>query len=158
MAQPGRLSAVKVKALVRAGKPGRFGDGGNLYLQVSRYGGTTSWVFRYHDRADGDPHEMGLGPLHDFTLAEARARAREYRQQLRDGRDPLEERRAERARKALEAVTALTFRDCADRYIASHQAGWHNAIHAAQWPSTLNMYIYPIMGALPVAAIDSVWS
>jgi len=47
---------------------------------------------------------------------------------------------------------------CANRdeaYIAAHRAGWKNPKHAAQWPSTLSTYVYPIFGALPVLAIDT---
>jgi hypothetical protein len=49
----------------------------------------------------------------------------------------------------------MTFQACAEAYIAAHRAGWKNAKHAAQWPSTLATYVYPIFGALPVAAIDT---
>ncbi len=49
----------------------------------------------------------------------------------------------------------MTFRQCAEAYIAAHRAGWRNPKHAAQWPATLEAYAYPIMGALPVQAIDT---
>jgi hypothetical protein len=42
----GRLTAMKVAALVRAAKPGYTGDGGGLYLQISRWG-TPTWALRY---------------------------------------------------------------------------------------------------------------
>ena len=44
--RPGKLSAVKVVALVQAATPGYTADGGNLYLQISKYG-TATWAFRY---------------------------------------------------------------------------------------------------------------
>ena len=68
--------ADKIKA------PGRYGDGRGLYLQVTR-AGHRSWIFRYelHDRE----RFMGLGPCADFTLEEARERARSARQLLKDG-------------------------------------------------------------------------
>jgi Arm DNA-binding domain len=62
----GKLTALDV---TRAKVRGYYGDGGGLYLQVSA-GGTKSWVFRY--RAGGRLREMGLGPLHTISLAEAR--------------------------------------------------------------------------------------
>jgi integrase len=49
----------------------------------------------------------------------------------------------------------MTFRQCAEAYIAAHEAGWRNAKHAAQWPSTLATYAYPIIGELPVSAVDT---
>jgi Arm DNA-binding domain len=93
MARSGKLNAVKVAALVRARKPGFYGDGGSLYLQVSRYG-SASWVFRY--RVGGRLRDHGLGSLDTWSLAEARERARKCRQLRGEGRDPIEERRAER--------------------------------------------------------------
>ena len=49
----------------------------------------------------------------------------------------------------------LSFRTCAQRYIAAHEAGWRNPKHRAQWPSTLERYAYPVFGDLPVASIDT---
>jgi integrase len=48
----------------------------------------------------------------------------------------------------------LTFRDCAEQYIAAHKSGWKNAKHAKQWPSTLQQYVYPLIGDLPVAQLS----
>jgi integrase len=48
----------------------------------------------------------------------------------------------------------MTFRECAEAYIAAHKAGWRNPKHAAQWPSTLETYVHPVFGALPVQAVD----
>ena len=49
----------------------------------------------------------------------------------------------------------MTFKECAERYIAAHRAGWRNDKHAGQWEATLATYAYPIFGELPVAAIDT---
>ena len=89
------------------------GDGGNLYLQVSRYGGSASWVFRYRV-GPRRLRDHGLGSLDTWSLAEARERARECRQLRGQGRDPIEERRAEREKAQLEAASAMTFRQCAE--------------------------------------------
>lgn len=148
----GKLTAVKVAAIVRKAKPGYSGDGGGLYLSISKYG-TPSWAFRY--RIDGRLREAGLGSLDTWSLAEARERAREFRQQRAAGLDPIDRRRAERARAGIEAARVMTFRQCAEAYIGSHEAGWRNPKHRAQWPATLMAYVYPAFGALPVAAIDT---
>jgi integrase len=97
---------------------------------------------------------MGLGATHTVGLVEAREKARECRRLRLDGVDPIEARRAARSQARLDAAKAMTFKDCAERYIASHKAGWRNPKHAAQWPSTLATYVYPIFGSLPVQAID----
>jgi integrase len=50
-------------------------------------------------------------------------------------------------------VPELTFRECAEKFVESHKAGWSNAKHAAQWSNTLRDYAYPIIGNLPVAQL-----
>src|SRR6188768_521333 len=67
-----KLTALKVAKLT---KPGRYGDGHGLWLQITKSGGK-SWIMRY--MLDGRPVYMGLGPLHAVSLAEARIRARQY--------------------------------------------------------------------------------
>jgi integrase len=143
-----RLSAV---ALPKLREPGLYHDGGGLYLQVTR-GGARTWVYRFmlHGRA----REMGLGPLHIVSLAEARDKAREARKLRHEGIDPIEARRAKQAEDRLAAATAMTFQECAERYIEAHRAGWKNPKHAKQWPSTLETYVYPTFSALPVQVVD----
>src|SRR5579884_1571374 len=145
----GRLTALKVE---KAKQPGMYADGGGLYLRVTQEG-TKSWVLRY--MLDRKPRYMGLGPLAFYGLAEARARALDARRKQHDGVDPIEARRAERARLRLEAAKAITFKQCAESYIASHKAGWRNGKHAAQWSATLASYAYPVIGALPVQTVDT---
>jgi len=48
----------------------------------------------------------------------------------------------------------MTFRACAEAYINAHRSGWRNPKHAAQWPATLETYVYPHFGSLPVQAVD----
>ncbi len=49
----------------------------------------------------------------------------------------------------------MTFEQCAKAFIASHEVGWRSEKHGALWRSTLEAYVYPVMGALPVQAIDT---
>jgi integrase len=133
--------------------PGLHAAGGapGLYLQVTA-GAGRSWVYRYQ-RA-GKRRDMGLGPLDAVSLAEARYRAQEARKLVLEGKDPIESRRLARMASELDAAKAMSFRQCAEAYIAAHRAGWRNPVHAKQWPSTLEMYVYPVFGALPVGAVD----
>ena len=129
-----------------------YADGGGLYLRVTPEG-TKNWVLRY--MLDRKPRWMGLGPLALYSLAESRVRALDARRKRHEGIDPIEARRAERARQRLDAAKAVTFRQCAEGYIASHSAAWRNAKHKYQWSATLSAYAYPVIGALPVQAIDT---
>jgi integrase len=144
----GKLTAL---AVAQAKRRGYYGDGGGLFLQVSATG-SKSWVFRFKEA--GRLREMGLGPTHTIGLADARQRAQDCRRARLDGRDPIEGRRAERMAAKFDAAKAMTFKASAERYIAAHKAGWRNAKHAAQWSATLDTYVYPSFGALPVQAVD----
>jgi len=149
----GHLNALKVAHLVRKKKPGHYGDGGGLYLAISRWG-TASWTFRYRVGGRRGPlREMGLGSFDTWNLAEARERARKQRQLRDEGRDPLEERRAEREKKKLEEAKAMTFKACAEAYIKAHAVSWSKR-HADEWPRSLGEYVYPMFGELPVQAVD----
>jgi hypothetical protein len=71
------------------------------------------------------------------------------------GVDPIEARETERMQARLEAASSVTFKECATSYIKAHEAGWKNATHRKQWPATLQAYVYPALGDLSVAAIDT---
>jgi hypothetical protein len=145
----GRLTALKVE---KAKQPGMYCDGGGLYLRITPEG-AKNWVLRY--MLDSRPRWMGLGPLALYGLQEARAKALDARRKRHDGIDPIEARRAERARQRLAAAKAITFKECAEAYIASHRAGWRNDKHKYQWSATLSTYAYPVVGPLPVQAVDT---
>ncbi len=150
MARPSnRLTAVTV---AKTKSPGMYADGGGLYLRVTPEG-TKNWVLRF--MLSGKARWMGLGPVPMFSLQQARAKALDARRQRHEGTDPIEARHQARQRTRLEAAKAKTFQECAEGYIASHSAGWKNAKHAAQWPATLVMYAYPLIGGLPVQSIDT---
>jgi integrase len=144
----GKLSDVRIK---HAKNRGYIADGGGLYLQVSAHG-SKSWVFRFRD--SGKLREMGLGPLHTISLKEAREAALLCRKQRLAGIDPIAARRSDQAAARLELAKAMSFQQCAQAYVDSHQSAWRNAKHASQWAATLSTYAYPILGSLPVQAID----
>lgn len=144
-----KLSALSVSNEMR---PGLHNDGGGLYLRVSDTG-NRSWVFRY--MLSGRRREAGLGSLAAIGLADARQKAADYRQQRAAGIDPIDRKHEDVKQKHLEAARALTFRQCAERYIAAFESTWKNAKHRAQWPSTLEAYVYPIIGELSIQAIDT---
>lgn len=132
--------------------PGRYSDGGGLYLRVGE-SAQKSWVFRY--RVNNWQRDMGLGAYPAMTLKAAREKAAECRQMRARGLDPLAERDA-RLQEAQEAeARKVTFKACAEAYIAAHEAGWANAKHRQQWRNTLATYVYPVIGTLPVQSVDT---
>jgi integrase len=104
---------------------------------------------------DGRERWYGLGPTHIYSLKQAREKARDARALLHDGVDPIAARKAKKAERALAAAKAMTFRECAEAYIAANEGAWKNAKHAGQWTATLQTYVYPRIGNLPIADIDT---
>ena len=134
----GRLTAKMVKALER---PGRYGDGGTLYLVVAP-GGSKSWVQRL--TIDGTRRDLGLGGFPLVTLAEAREHAFDNRRQARRGRDP----RADRRR-----AQAPTFEQAAGRALDANRARWRNAKTATNWTESMAKHTFPVFGTRPVDQI-----
>ena len=133
-------------------KPGHYAVGDACYLQIAA-GGTRSWVLRY--TLNGRARYMGLGSANLVSLAEARAKARDARRLLLDKIDPIEARRAQHRERLLETARGKTFRDCTEGYIASHEAGWRDPRSHKQWVRSLISYVYPRIGDLSIAAIDT---
>jgi integrase len=156
---PRRAKGLTAAQVEKGTKPGRYGDGAGLYLLVrSRH--SKFWLFRY--TRGGRMREMGLGPATGRTaikLATARARARELHAVVREGRDPLAEREAERAKRHAESAkaqaAAMTFGEVADMYLAAHEQGWRSPKHRQQWRNTLRDYVLPEIGDQPVGSVET---
>jgi integrase len=144
-----KLSAKKVDALKQTGN---YGDGGGLWLQVSKWQ-SKNWVFRF--TFDGKRREMGLGSCKDVDLADARILADSFRKMVRNGIDPIEARKAERTFQRAERMNSVAFPFCAEKYIEAHRHGWKNVKHAQQWSNTLTQYAYPVFGETPVKHVDT---
>ena len=145
----GRGKADRFTSLsVKTAKLGNHPDGGNLYLRV-RPDGSRSWAFRF--KRGGKQHWMSLGPVRDVTLSEAREIARNLRNQIRSGYNPLEQRRERQAAALTES--GRMFDAVAKLYIEEHKAGWRSDKHSIQWLSTLNTYASPVVGSMSVGAI-----
>jgi integrase len=150
MAKLARLTQTKINSLKAVGK---YADGGGLYLVVRRPG-DRYWCFRY--MVNGRARQLGLGPLHAVSLAEARERMRQARQVILDGRDPIDAKRAELAARVVEQAHTLTFREAAERFLATDKIeSLKNDEHRAQWRLTLEAYAFPAFGDLPLKQVDS---
>ena len=131
------LNKLSARRIATATKPGRYGDGGGLYLVVAG-DGSRKWVFRF--AWDGKQRDMGLGAVRDVSLAEARVGAAAARAHVRVGRDPI----AERDRVRLAASGVPTFGEVADHLIEGIEHGFRSEKHRAQWKMTLTEYAKPL--------------
>jgi hypothetical protein len=117
------------------------------------------WIHR--STREGRTSEIGLGPAtgrNAVGLAQARARARSAHAMIREGRDPIAERKAEKAKRdadeAKSKAAAMTFGDMAEMYLAAHETAC-SPKHRTQWRSSLRDYVMPAIGLIPVNAVDT---
>jgi integrase len=135
----GNLTARRVETA----KPGKYSDGGNLYLIVSPTG-SRKWVLRFTWR--GRAKEMGLGSAIAVPLANAREKAADARRRIAQGINPIEERKRDSG--------IPTFGEMADSVRETLVAGFRNEKHKAQWKMTLETYAAPLWGK-PVDTITT---
>lgn len=143
---PGRhpYKALAARTVNTADEPGRYADGGGLYLLVAP-GGSRSWVLR--TVVKGKRCDIGLGSVALVSLAEAREEARRLRRIARAGGDPLAERR--QARRSVP-----TFEEAARQVHASHAVSFKNEKHRKQWLSSLGA-VFSAFGGKRVDAVTS---
>jgi integrase len=146
--------------------PGFHAVGGvsGLHLQVLPSGART-WILRV--MVGGKRRDMGLGGYPDVTLAKARENAREAKDKIRKGIDPIAERLALKSALASARGAEITFDQAAAKYIEAMSHGWKNAKHQDQWTNTLLKYASPVIGKMQVRDIkiehiikvlDSIWT
>lgn len=142
------LNRLKAKQAETLGA-GRHADGGGLYLDRDEQG-RSRWLFMWS--RNGKRREMGLGPAgrDGVSLAAARERATAAREHVRNGRDPIEERKAAAAAPA----RSWTFGDVADELLTALSPQWRNDKHRAQWTMTLKTYAAPLR-SLPVDKVST---
>ncbi len=148
------LSAIDVKRLAHPGGKRNvlFSVGGvpGLHLQVTPNNGR-SWLLRAMIGAAR--RDIGLGGFPGVTLARAREKAREARDKIERGIDPIEERKEAKAALAAAQRRGLTFADATDKYLSAKLDAFKNAKHRQQWENTLASYAKPELGAMLVQDI-----
>lgn len=167
-----KLSDKQVAALKL---PGHYPVGGDaaqgLALKVTpkrgqdTQGVARSWVLRLATgetrvSSSGKPfavrRDFGLGSYPEISLSEARRLAADLRAQYRAGVDPVDQRKAEKAKKLAERAKLRTFEEAARACHEIKCAEFTNPKHAAQWLTTLETYAFPSIGKLPVADVETV--
>src|SRR5438067_11984678 len=146
------LNKLNTKKVERTREPGLYSDGGGLYLRVAP-GRSRGWIVRY--KLHGRQHDLGLGGYPAVGLADAREKAADVRKLLASGADPIDERAQRRQAEPVQRQKAMTLRDCAEAYLRSRAPGWRGGKREIQWLSILSRHAYPMIGDLPVAALDT---
>lgn len=143
------LGALAVSRLNRTGDHFVGGVPG-LFLQIN--GRAKSWILRFV--IGGKRRKVGLGGYPGVTLAQAREKAREARNMIDQGIDPIDEKNKAKRLQAREKARALTFQKAAEDYIADKEQEWKNDKHRQQWKNTLATYAFPVIGKTPVGEVD----
>lgn len=149
------LSALDVKRLSHPGTGVRnvtvaVGGVAGLVLQLTPTG-ARSWVLRV--LIGEKRREIGLGGYPEVSLAKARELAREAKDAIRRGTDPLEERKAARASLIAAQRRGLTFADAVEKCLATKLEAFKNPKHRQQWRNTIDSYAIPQLGAMLVQDI-----
>lgn len=150
------LTAKQVRDLKHPGDVGYtvvypVGGVAGLLMQITP-NDARSWVLRA--TVGTKRRDIGLGSFPDVTLAQARERAREAKELIWQGIDPVEQRKATRA--ALEAAQArnITFAQAFERYAAEKVKEFSTDRYRKQWRRTVEQYALPVIGQRPIDAID----
>ena len=149
------LSAIEVRNLAHPSGKGNalFAVGGvsGLYMQITP-GGGRSWILR--TTVGKARRDIGLGGFPTVTLAQARDKAREARDMIERGVDPVAERQAAKAALIAAAERGLSFEKATESYLKAKLDAFRNAKHRQQWENTLAQYAQPVLGKMMVQDID----
>lgn len=153
------MSATEVKRLTHSiSKSGKaynalhsVGGVSGLLMQVTP-SGAKSWIYR--TTIGTKRRSIGLGGYPDVTLAKARDVAREYRELIKSGVDPIEQRQNARTNLIKAELARITFDDAAAKYISEKAKEFKNPRQRKHWENSLATYASPIIGKLPVSQID----
>ncbi|MBT9246651.1 integrase arm-type DNA-binding domain-containing protein [Gemmobacter fulvus] len=133
-----------------AGETVAVGGVSGLVMQLLPSGGKT-WLLRA--MVGGKRREIGIGGYPDVTLAQARERARDIKDLIRQGVDPVEDRKAKRSALIAARRRSMTFADAVDKALAAKLDAFKNEKHQDQWRNTLQTYAMPELGKMTVQEI-----
>lgn len=144
------LAAAEVRRIT---EPGTHAVGGvaGLALRVGPTGGR-SWILRV--RVGGKRREIGLGGFPDVPLTRARDSAREVREQIHQGIDPVARRKAAGEALRLAQAKQMTFEQAARKWFATMEPQWRGNKRRFNAMRRLENHAFPLLGRMPVDAIE----
>ena len=135
-------------------EPGRYNDGGGLYLMI-RKSGLRTWVYRYS--MDGQRRDMGLGTvstLNDIDVA--RKASAEARVLLKEGRDPLRKKAVVKKAVKKDDAKLRTFGEVLGDFFTSKEKTGHFRTERTRrrWFYNLHTHAKPLH-RLPISQIET---
>ena len=141
------LTAAKVRTLKT---PGNYTDGNGLTMRVDERG-NKAWYQRV--TVNGKRRNIGLGGYPAVALSDAREVALRNVTTIRQGLDPIAEKRL--ARQIAQRPAIPTFQQAAQTMIKLHSPAWSNGQHTKQWSGSLAKHVYPLIGYKKVDEITT---
>lgn len=143
------LNDLKIKRLKPTDKMYRVADHSGLCLEI-RTTGSKIWRYRY--RHLNTAKMVTIGKYPEISLAYARAKTLEYREQLEKGIDPSEYKKNEK-------ILAIQTKQETFQFVAEEYLEFKKSVKSAEWLSLRNRYlpkdIYPVLAKLPIKTITS---
>lgn len=172
---PPRAKDMKHKEIENLSHPGdrkaprkvAVGHVAGLHIQIQP-SGAKSWLLRtrfgdWSERRDESgvvvergrkKREIGLGPFPEVSLKIAKERALTVKEQIAQGIDPVQERKAAQAALVAAARRGLTFRAALDQFAEEKVKEFRSEKYRIQWKATIEKYAVPEIGAMLVQDIE----
>lgn len=152
------LSVAKIK------ENGRHAVGGVDGLHLRIVNGSRAWILRvvvgqrFDENGKQQVHrrDIGLGSFPEVSIAEARTKAQEMKAKIRNGIDPIQQKQDQLQALRIQKLRDRTFRECAHIVITNKSRELKNQKHIAQWSTTLETYVYPVLGDRVIGSITKV--
>lgn len=133
-------------------RPNTVAVGGESGLLISvSPTGVKAWILRVVIGKDRREIRLGLYPK--VSLKEAREKAREAKEKIRQGIDPVEERKAAKSALIAARFTGKTFEQIMTEYLEAKLADKDKETRKG-WTNRLEKYAKPALGDLPIEEID----
>ena len=144
------LSALDIKRIT---KPGRHAVGSiSGLLIVVKNTGAKSWILR--TIIGNKRRSIGLGAYPEISLSRARERAREAKELIEQGVDPVERKKSIRAALRSSQNGRMTFSEAARRCHEKKVTEFRNPKHIKQWIKSVERFAFPIIGRMAVEDIE----
>lgn len=134
--------------------PGRYTDalvkGLHIWVKTNN---RKYWIFRFSHA--GKQHNISLGCFPALGIADARLKAQLERDKLREGINPLKERKLALEAKRAPQPNKPLFKDFALAFVEAKRAEWTNQKHGDQWLYTLEEFAFPYIGNKPLDEIET---
>lgn len=150
---PKKLVDALTDVAVRHAKPGekdrKVADGRGLYLLITTTGGK---LWRMNYRLGGKQRTLAIGEYPTVDLKEARRRTLVARDLVRQGIDPVQAKREEKARRVNAALQ--TFAVVAEAWMQRKTGKWTEG-HLEQTRQSMEAYVYPKLGKRAIGALTA---